>query len=449
MTWWMWAAVAAPGLLALVVVCLREPLRVTLPLFAAVIPFGGLLSVGDSPFGSASSLLGLLLAAGLLLQFTLNRPAAPTLPPTAPVWLLFVGLACATALWTVDRPATFSGLLVLGSLVLVYLLVALSPGDALAVRRTEDGLLAGGVVVVCYGLYQLFYLGGFPGDTPGAGIVAGGRFGNDMLGPGIEAVSLLLPFVLALSRAATASGPRTTAWRLLHLGVAALIFWGVLMTGSRTGTLAAGLVVLALAWSGPRQARAKLVGVFAVGLVVALAVWIYQPAGVASRSFESATSSSGRLEIWSVGLAACPEHCWYGSGWGTFSTVYAETQASVPNAKVLKGATGAYQAHNVWLLAAVELGVLGFVLLTWALVRGAAEAWRLPRAVRGPPFSALVGLVFAIFFLSSLEFKCFWMVFILIALNRNRVVSQPAGQQPGGARHATGLSTSRGGRRDG
>lgn len=442
MTWWMWAAVAAPGLLALVAVCLRDPLRVTLPLFAAVIPFGGLLSVGNSPFGSVSSMLGLLLAAGLLLQFTRNRAVAPTVSSTAAVWLLFLGLACATMLWTVDLQVTVTGLFVLGSLVLVYVLVTLSPVDAVAVRRTENGLLTGGALVVCYGLYQLFYLGGFPGDEPGSGIVEGGRFGNDMLGPGIEAVSLLLPFVLALSRASASPGGRAAGSRMLHLGVAALVFWGILMTGSRTGTIAAGLVVLALAWSGPVQARARMLGVLAVGVVVALSVWVYQPAGVASRNYESATSSSGRLEIWSVGLAACPQHCWYGSGWGTFSQVYAETQASVPSAKVLAGATGAYQAHNVWLLAVVELGVLGLLLLTWALVRGLVDGWRLPREVRGPPFSALVGLVFAVFFLSSLEFKCFWMVFILIALHRNGVAAQH-GRPSLRAGHATASPSSR------
>lgn len=429
MTWWLGGAIVAPALAVLVVVCLRDPLRVTLPLFAAVIPFGGLLSVGTSPFLSASSMLGLLLAAGLLLQFVRHRPGVPPLSATTPVWVLFVGLAVATALWTVDRPATISGLLVLGSLVVVYVLVALSPVDATAVRRTENGLLAGGVLVVGYGLYQLFYLGGFPDDVTGKGVVEGGRFGNDMLGPGIQAVSLLLPFVLALSRATTSAGARSSGWRLLHLGVAALIFWGVLMTGSRTGTLATGLVLVALAWSGPRQARARILGLFAVGLAVASMVWVFQPAGVATRNFESATSSSGRLEIWSVGLAACPEHCWYGAGWGTFSTVYAETQASVPGARVLAGATGAYQAHNVWLLALVELGILGLLLLTWALVRGVTEAWRLPRAVRGPPFSALIGLVFAVFFLSSLEFKTFWMTIILITLYRNCAVGKVGADQ--------------------
>jgi O-antigen ligase len=89
---------------------------------------------------------------------------------------------------------------------------------------------------------------------------------------------------------------------------------------------------------------------------------VYQPAGVASRSFDSATSSSGRTDIWQVGLAACSDYCAFGSGWGTYPQVYAETQASVPGARVLVGDQGSYQPHNLWLLAIVELGLPGLLL---------------------------------------------------------------------------------------
>ena len=120
-----------------------------------------------------------------------------------------------------------------------------------------------------------------------------------------------------------------------------------------------------------------------------------------------------------MGLAACSDYCAYGSGWGTYPQVYAETQASVPGARVLAGDKGTYQPHNLWLLAAVELGIPGVILLTAGLGLSLTEALRLPRAVRGPPLSALVGLIFAIFFLSSMEFKFFWMVLIMVALYRN------------------------------
>jgi O-antigen ligase len=86
---------------------------------------------------------------------------------------------------------------------------------------------------------------------------------------------------------------------------------------------------------------------------------------------------------------------------------------------VLVSDEGTYQAHNVWILALVELGIPGLVLLTWGLGQALFEAWRIPRALRGPPLSALVGLIFALVFLSSIEFKFFWMVLIMIALYAN------------------------------
>lgn len=412
---WLLVLAVAPFVVALLVVCLREPMRVTLPIFAALIPFGGALSVGPSRFGSVSSLIGLVLAVGLVLQLIATRRSARTLSSSVPAWLLFFGVACASTLWTIDRSSTINGLIVLGGLILVYVFTAMSYVDRTVLRRTENGLLVGGVTVVIYGLYQLVFLGGFPDDATGAATASDGRFGNDLLGPGLQAVSLLLPFCVALSRAFSESG----RLRIVNAAIGVLMFWGILMTGSRTGTLAMAVVLATLAWSGPRQARRGLMVCLAAGIAVAALVWVLQPAGVASRSYESATSSSGRTDIWQVGFAACSEYCAFGSGWGTYPQVYAETQASVPSARVLVGDQGTYQPHNLWLLAIVELGLAGFILLTLGLGLSMVEALRLPRSLRGPPLSAVAGLTFAVFFLSSMEFKFFWMVLIVVVLYRN------------------------------
>jgi O-antigen ligase len=235
------------------------------------------------------------------------------------------------------------------------------------------------------------------------------------LGPNLQALSLLLPLVIAIQRAFG----RAERHRLLNALVATLMVWGIFMTGSRTGTLVAAISLLTMALGSPRQVRTPMLAAFAVTVAAGVLVWVYQPAGVATRSFESVTSSSGRLDIWTVGLAACEEHCYYGSGWGTFPQVYADTQASVPGARVLAGDQGSYQPHNLWLLAAIELGLPGLLLLLWGLAAAFLDAVRLPQELRGPPLSAIVGLSVGVFFLSSMEFKFFWIVLIMIALYRN------------------------------
>jgi O-antigen ligase len=171
---------------------------------------------------------------------------------------------------------------------------------------------------------------------------------------------------------------------------------------------------------------------------------VYHPAGIATRDVAT-TSSSGRTDIWRVGLAACPHYCVFGSGWETFPDVYAATQASVPDAAVLVGG-GNYQPHNVWLLVAIELGLPGLVLLASVLIVTFYEALRLPTALRGPPMSGFIATIVAALFLSNLEYKFFWMALILVALSRNvaLVESRPAAGRSGTSQQTYGPGSGQG-----
>lgn len=409
------ALVVAPMVAGPLVMCLRQPMRIALPAYAVLVPFGGsVLSVGSSRFGSLSSLLGIVLGIGLALQLMSRRRLEIPLSATGPLWLLFLGTAGATVLWSLAPKTTANGFLVLGSLVFVYVLVAVSHVDGVVLTRTENGLLLGGVLATCYGLTQLFLLGGFPPDVPGDPPGPGGRFGNDLLGPNNEAVALLLPLLVALSRAVTRPD---ASKRVFHAFVAALLLVGILMTGSRGGILAAVIAVTTLAFANP-GGRGKLLAYIGAGITVATVVFVMHPAGIAVREVQT-TSSSGRTDIWRVALASCPQYCAIGSGWETFPDVYAATQPSVPDARVLVGKGGSYQPHNVWLLVAIELGLPGLLLLAAVLGLTLAEALRLPAHLRGPPLGGLIGTYFAALFLSNLEFKFFWMALIMVALSRN------------------------------
>jgi O-antigen ligase len=419
------ALIAAPIAIVLMVVLIREPMRIALPAYAALIPFGGGLAIGSSRFGSLSSLMGLVLGAGLVLQLMGVRRVAHRLSPTVPVWLLLLGAAGATATWSITPTASISGFFILGSLVLVYVFVSLAHVDRVILRRTEIGLIAGAVAATCYGVTQLLFLGGFPSDVPGVGPAPDGRFGNDLLGPDNEAVALLLPLMICISRSVSST---TRLKRSLYMSVAILLLGGILMTGSRGALVALVASALALVLAMPRQSRAKLLAYGGIGLVVAALVWVYHPLGIANRTTATATTSSGRSDIWRVGLAACPRYCAFGSGWETFPDVYAATQASVPGAKVLVGTGGSYQPHNVWLLVAIELGLPGLILLAAGLGLTFSEALHLPISRRGPPMSALIGTVVAALFLSNLEFKFFWMALILVALHRNLTQAEAVGR---------------------
>lgn len=406
--------VAAPIGLAILLLCLRDPLHIALPLFAALVPFGGLISIGNSRFSSLSSLAGIVLGLGLVLHLLRGRWSRVPLSPTTALWLLFLGVAACTTLWSVAPAKTITSVLVLCSLVGVYLLISVSEIDKAVLTNTENGLLLGGVAVVVYGAFQLLVLGGFPSDSPIEGVVTDGRFGNDMLGPNNQAVALILPLVIALSRMAAR---RSTRSLVIHGVVVALMLIGIVMTGSRGGMLATGVAMIALTLANG-AGRGKLLSFTLVGALLVTLIFVFKPMGLTQREVET-TSSSGRTDIWRVGLAACPKYCPVGSGWGTFPDVYAETQASVPDAAVLVGKGGSYEPHNVWFLAAIELGAPGLLLLALVFVLTFVDAVRLPPSLRGPPVAAFVATVFAALFLSNLEFKFFWMAIILVSLARN------------------------------
>ncbi len=82
-----------------------------------------------------------------------------------------------------------------------------------------------------------------------------------------------------------------------------------------------------------RRGQGQLLAYIGVGVAVIALVFLFHPGGIAQRVV-AIDSSSGRSNIWRVGLAAYPDYCALGSGWGTFPDVYeATTQPTSPGAE--------------------------------------------------------------------------------------------------------------------
>jgi O-antigen ligase len=402
----LFAVALAPVLVAYLIAAVRDPLRYVLPPYAVSLPFSSLLSVGPGPFGSASSLLGLLLGATLLVQLATTRRSSARLSLAVPVWLAFLALCALSFFWSIAPTVTVNGVLVLSSLVVLFAALALTEFDRVTLRRFENAVVLGGVLVVCYGVAQLLFLGGLPSEGGAA------RFGKDLLDPNNQAASLLLPLAITAWRALTDS--RSIRW--VHAGAMLLLALGITMTGSRGGFLAAA-VVLGTVLMLSTARRAVKTGVTVAAILFVTVILVVQPAGVGARQLERDTSS-GRTDIWTVALDSCSEYCITGAGWGGFPTVYKEQLASVPDAKVRLGGV-AYQPHNILLLAVVEAGVLGLALLVLGLGIGLLSALRLPSVLRGPPAAALLGNLVSSMFLSNLEYKFFWAMLAYVVMSES------------------------------
>jgi len=419
-------AVFAPLIVAYVVACFRDPLRYALPAYALLIPFGSSFRVLPGSFGGLSSVLGLLLGVTLLTQLVTTRHASARLPLAVPVWLAFLALSGLSLFWSIAPNATFGDIQQLGSQVILLLALVLTRFDARTLRLFATSLMAGGIAVVCFGFAQITLLGGLPGrgqTGPGDGAP---RFGDDLLGANNEAAALLLPLAIAAHRAITESGKS----RLFHAGATLLILVGILMTGSRGGLLATAVVFAVLLWQAVAP-RPRKVAIALTAVLLVTAVLVVQPGGFGRRQVDTGNStvSSGRTDIWAVGARACPVYCLEGSGWGTFPTVYRQQLASTPEARVQpRGAT--FEPHNIFLLAVIELGLPGLILLVLGLAASIGGALRLPAALRAPPTAALVATVVSSFFLSNMKFKFFWAVLAYVAVSETVAAASRARQKP-------------------
>ena len=399
----------SPLVVAYVVACFRDPVRYALPPYAILIPFGSSFRLAPGPFGGVSSLLGLLLGAALLTQLITTRRGSVRIPLAVPVWLAFLAVSGFSLFWSIAPVATFLDFRILASQVLLMVALVLTKFDERTLRFFATSLMAGGVAVVCYGLAQITLLGGLPGRRTGPGD-GPPRFGDDLLGANNEAAALLLPLAVAASRALTESGRS----RVVHGAATLLLLLGILMTGSRGGLLGAFVVFVIVLWSGVAPRARKVTIAVTVTLLMALAL-VFQPFGFGRRQVENSTNSSGRTDIWLVGAQACPLYCLGGAGWGAFPTVYQQELSSTPEARVQpRGAT--FEPHSIFLLAVIELGLPGLVLLVVGLTVAVVSAWRLPVRMRAPPLAALLSTVVSSFFLSNMNFKFFWAVIAYVAI---------------------------------
>jgi hypothetical protein len=419
----LFGVVLAPLVIAYVVACFRDPLRYALPPYAVLIPFSSLISIGSGSFGSLSSLLGLLLGVALIVQLVTTRRGAAIIPLVVPVWLAFLALSAFSLFWSIAPSATVSDFEVLASQIVLFVALVLTRFDAAALHRFGTALVVGGVLVPMYFFAQMAGVVSMPGGRTGIGT---GRFGDDLLGANNQAASLLLPLAIAATRAL--SGPRNS--RVLNGAGVALMVLGVIMTGSRGGLLST-VVVLAIVLLLSPARRALRIGIAVTATVLLAVVLVLQPAGIGTRQVDRQANSSGRTDIWAVGLHACQVYCVAGAGWGGFPSVYEEELASVPDANIMERGT-AFEPHNIFLLAVIQVGVVGLLLTILGLGLGLAGALRLPSVLRAPPVAALVGTLVSSFFLSNMQFKFFWAVLAFVAISETVVagVRQERGLRP-------------------
>ena len=203
-------------------------------------------------------------------------------------------------------------------------------------------------------------------------------------------LALTLGAALPLAYVSPRPDRRVRRWLLL-LASAALVAICIALTGSRGGMLAT-LAVLLCAFAATGRVRTAVVtALLAIPAIV-----------LASRTGEGASSSTTeRLESWAAALEMFRGHPVAGVGHAMFTAHHYLT------------------AHNAYLLAAAEMGLVGLFLFLGLLYASGRILWsgvRYYDAVGSPPrawaialLAALGGLIVGMFFLSFTYHHVLWM----------------------------------------
>lgn len=347
----------AMGTLVVGVLVLQRRLWLLVPMTTAA------LVLGSSSFPFARSTW--MLAA----KFALMTSVAATVLPSALdhlrqrisigfaiAFLGLVGLATLSTFHSFAPGVTFEHA---GSLFILWLATAVAvplgckcADDFMRLLRSVGFVAAMAVLV---GIW-LTFANGLPPSARFQGI-----FGN------ANTIGYFVPVFTALVLMAAHEYKR----RGLLVVTAALIFIGLLLSGSRAGLLSA-LFGVAVGLAVARHAKRAVIVAVTCGAVIAglFAVWDRPVRPVGEGVLQIGTGSY-RLEAWGDGLRLISNRPLTGYGFATTPVVFPELGGAGSNLGRL---------HNSYLEMAMDLGWPGATLMTLLALSGLAAAWRVSRA---------------------------------------------------------------------
>jgi O-antigen ligase len=407
------AFVASPLLGVGVLGLLLAPVFVLWPrhallLFVAMLPFDAVSVFGEADSAlSLTRIAGLGLFAGWVLHLLVER--RPIRITSGAWWLVaYVGFACASVVWAPDREVAFRALVTLVQLLLLMVMAANVLREPADVRRVMDVLLLSTVAVA------LIVMATVPVGTQH-------RVWLELFGhtenPNYVAAVLVFPAVAAIGLGMTRG---VLGWWRLACVVPIAI--ATFLTGSRGGGIAlvGGSVLIAAL----HRRMGIGVAALALGLVVLLPRVV--PESTAEKLWSRYSSAeedrlSGRLDIWRVGMAMAEDRPIAGGSFGSFSDSFYRYMltAGVDPYFAHEHSRGNRGAHNVYLRALAELGVIGLVLLVFALWAHLRALWRARadalrrRSARARLALALLGVLASIVLFATtidlLDTKAPWM----------------------------------------
>jgi O-antigen ligase len=332
----------------------------------------------------------------------LNAP-----PLTLYVWLAFLVWSLISMFWTADVPNGLSTVQSMMSLILMYTVLSVAPVEYRDLRAVCICIVLGGIASSFYGMYLLHDQPVLAmGSDPGRLMI---NVDNRTIDANHFANAMLTPIALCLVAVLNSNRPRTIVGALLALGV---LFSGQLMSQSREALLASAVIlIVTIAYS-----KRRVIGVVIAGIVVGL-VPVFAPNMGQRLGDALTTGGAGRTSIWQVALHAFQQHPFI--GWGAGGSIEAYDRGYLSIYQAYNAGWGR-PPHNTPLQAAVELGVVGLVLILAAYFTTFRQFKGIPRGdrlydLRIAFTAALIALGICALFIGLETYKYFWVLLCSIA----------------------------------
>ncbi|MEA2688663.1 MAG: hypothetical protein QOD51_1270 [Candidatus Eremiobacteraeota bacterium] len=405
---------------ALLVLALKRSYLFPYGIYVVLIPFDNMLKISGS--GTLTKMLGVV-STLFIITYAFRRKGLNAPPLSLYVWLVYLAWLLISLLWTADPSNGMIDAQQTISLIGMYAVLAVAPVEERDLRAICTCIVIGGIASAFYGMYLLH-------DQPAAQTI-GGEAGRLMINVDNRTIdanhfanAMLTPIAIALVALLNSRKRLTILGSIFALGV---LFAGELMSLSREAMLACAIIIAITVFYSRRRVLGFGIAAVAVGLVP-----VFVPSILQRMNDAFLTGGAGRTSIWQVGILAFKEHPWL--GWGAGGAIEAYDRNYLRVFQFYNAGWGR-PPHNTPLQTAVELGVLGLVLMMLAYFTTFRQFKGIRRDnplydLRTAFIASLIGLGVCSLFIGLETYKYFWITLATTAQIRTVARARQAAQAP-------------------
>lgn len=398
---WIYLSVlSAP---VLIYYSIKKPFIFPLGLYAFLLPFEGVL---DSSSGiNVTKMLAAMTILVLSVKGTFENKLKK--PNTAVIWWTLFVLYCSLSIvWAMEPGIVFRKLVTAVSLLLLYLITVSYKVQKREYDALKWSIFAGGFVAALI-LIHNYVTGNFANAYH---MKTSLQFDGEGIDPDVQAFYLLLPVSVGILL--MLEQKKKTSQGLLLIATFSIIM-GVITTGTRGALMAICVIFIVY-----MKFIKKKISFGIMVLIAAFILILLIPEHVIEHVESSASDQgAGRVDIWMVGLKSLQNNWMTGAGFNNFPNAYDKFVDYWPYFHGLHRAP-----HNIFLGVLVELGVLGFILLTFSLMRHyqyISAQYIQDSKDQIMLKAAFWGILTHSFFIDTLWLKSFWLLWMMIIIYRN------------------------------